>query len=150
MRRLVVIWMAGVALAFAASVAHAWPGRPVAPPPKPATSAGPPPAWAETVTAAKWLAYAGYCWKTGCADYLPPASRPDLPTLTVRSGGSVRLHLGFTPRSAVVTMLSGASTRTRLALREVVLWRPKRQGIFTVSVKAAAGSVSYAARIRFR
>lgn len=142
-----------VAAALAAAfvpAALAWAGRPASPAPKPATAAGPPPAWAETASRSSWLAYAGYCWKTVCADYLPPASRPDLPTLAIVRGASIRVHFGFRPSKVSVTTLSTPTSTRSLAPAQVVTWRPAAAGVITFSLKGSAGTVGYAAKIRFR
>src|SRR5437773_10984712 len=68
---LIIVGLAVAAPALAAS----WPGRPTAKPPA-LQQPGPPPGWVETHARWSWLAYSSYCWKTTCADYLPPASRP--------------------------------------------------------------------------
>lgn len=130
--------------------ALAWPGRPASPAPKPATASGPPPAWAETATRSYWLAYAGYCWRTSCADYLPPASRPDLPTIVATRGAVLRLHFGFRPSRVTVTTLSGKTATRSLPPGQVVSWRPTTAGVFTISLKGAPGTTGYAAKIRFR
>jgi hypothetical protein len=141
--------VAAAAAATCAPAALAWAGLPVSSAPKPATAAGPPPAWAETASRSKWLAYSGYCWKTICADYLPPASRPDLPTIRIARGASIRIHFGFRPSKVSVTTL-GTTTSTRsLAPTQVVMWRPTAAGVFTFSLKGSHGTVGYAAKIRF-
>jgi hypothetical protein len=134
-----------VALVVAAP-ASAWPGRPVAPPPKPAQPGGPPPAWAESATRAIWLTYGSYCWHTTCADYLPPAARPDLATLKLTSGAVVRIHLGFTPRQLSIRRLpSGAAVPLRPA--SVTSWRMRATGVYVLDVRGAGGSASYAVRV---
>ena len=97
--------LAALAIAFA-SIAHApgatWPGPPGASAPD--TGSGPPPAWVETHTRSLWLAQSSYCWRSGsrsiCADFAPPQYRTGIPTLRVHRGATVRVHFGFTPRSA--------------------------------------------------
>lgn len=146
-RSLLIPALVGATLA---PTALAWAGRPTSPAPRPATASGPPPAWAETSSRSNWLAYSGYCWKTVCADYLPPASRPDLPTLGIVRGASIRIHFGFRPSRTSVTTL-GATTSTRsVPPAQVVTWRPTAEGVFTLSLKGPAGTVGYAAKIRFR
>jgi hypothetical protein len=132
------------------AAALAWAGPPAAAPPKPATTAGPLPAWAETASRASWLAYSAYCWKTACADYLPPASRPDLPVVTIVRGASIRFHFGFRPTSISVTVLGSTTATAKLAAAQVVTWKPRAAGVFTLALKAPPGSASYAGRIRFR
>jgi len=133
-------------LLIATLVATVPPGAP----PKPATPSGPPPAWVESGTRSTWLAYSGYCWRTTCADYLPPASRPDLPALVATRGTRVAIHLAFRPSSASVTVLGATPLTTKLAVDRVLTWRPTRGGVFTVNLKTAAGSASYAGRLRLR
>ncbi len=142
--------IAALVCAAAPAAALAWAGPPTAAPPKPATAGGPSPAWAETASRSSWLAYSGYCWKTACVDYLPPASRPDLPVVSIARGGSVRFHFGFRPTSVSVTVLGSTMTTAKLAAAQVVTWKPRTAGVFTLALKAAPGSASYAGRIRFR
>ena len=140
--------------AFAAMVvtpfALAWAGRPTSPAPKAATRTGPRAAWAETVSKSTWLAYSGYCWKTVCADYLPPASRPDLPTIAIARGTVVRLHFAFRPSKITVTSLGATTSQKTLTPAQVVAWKPLAAGVFTLSLKGALGTVGYAAKVRFR
>ncbi len=131
-------------------VALAWAGRPALPAPKPATAAGPPPAWAETTARSAWIAYSGYCWKTTCADYLPPASRPDVPTIRLARGASIRVHFGFRPTKLSITLLGAKTTTTAVAPAQVITWRPSEPGVATFSLKGSSGSASYAVKIRIR
>lgn len=142
--------VAAVLAAACAPAALAWAGRPASPAPKPATTTGPPPAWAATASRSTWLAYSGYCWKTVCADYLPPASRPDLPTITIVRGASIRVHFGFRPSKVSVTRLGPTTSTTSLSPAQLVIWKPAAAGVFTFSLKGSAGTVSYAAKVRFR
>jgi len=131
--------------AVAAGVALA---RPPSPPPKVAGAAlAPPPAWLEVGPIERWLAYSSYCWKTVCVDFLPPAMRPDVPTVAVPRGQAARLHFGFSPSSVVVSRIGGGSQRLRAA--RVVPWRPS-PGLYAIAVKAEAGSASYLVRVRLR
>jgi hypothetical protein len=123
-------------------------GPPTSPPPKVAgVQAAPPPAWVEAAGRSVWAAYGSYCWKTACADMLPPALRPDLPRLTVARGGVVRLHLRFVPRSATVGLVGSKPTAIRVTGARVISWHA-RLGIVGVSVKGAGGSASYYVRLR--
>ena len=141
---------AGIVAATFAPAAFGWPGQPKVPAPRPATSSGPPPAWIESSSRSTWLAYSGYCWKTACADYLPPASRPDLPTISIVRGTAVRLHFGFRPSKVTITAL-GARTSTRnFVPAQIVTWSPRTAGIFTLSLRSPSGTVGYAGRVRFR
>lgn len=111
---------------------------------------GPPPAWVETVTASRWLAFSSYCWKTSCVDMLPPTTRPDLPQITIRPRQILRFHLGFTPQQAIATVLSGtSSSRFRLPRARTISWQAGKSGILTLELHAAAGSASYTIRVKF-
>ena len=133
-----------------ASTASAWNQQPSRPAPKPATPSGPPPAWVETTAASQWLAYSGYCWKTVCADYLPPASRSDLSSIVEAKGATVRFHFAFRPSSISVTTLGPKVVTRRLVSASVVSWRPPSEGVFTLALKAPSGTAGYVGRIRFR
>ena len=140
-----------VVLVFAAAaVAATWPGPPKTAPPK-LKQPGPPAAWIETSTRARWLAYSTYCWKTTCADFLPPASRTDLPVVRAQRDGSVRIHFSFLPRDARVTLISAhAGKRFTLKAARVVEWKPPSGGLAVIEVHAIGGSASYAARLALR
>lgn len=131
-----------VAAAALASSALAWSGEPRTKPPSPAQPGGPPPAWAETATRSAWLAYGSYCWRTTCADYLPPTGRDDLPRLVVRRGDRLRLHVAFAPSELVVRRLP-AGTSVRLPATRVTTWRPTAAGIAVVEARGPGGSASY-------
>ena len=147
----------GRAVATAAAVgliatpgAIAWPGRPPGAPPK-LSQPGPPPAWLETATSSRWLAFSGYCWKTRCVDMLPPAGRPDLPSISARRGQLLRFHLRFLPRRADVAVLVGGSvTRYALHPAQTVMWRAAKAGIVTLEVRTASGSAGYLTRLALR
>ena len=145
MRALVVL----AALAVAAPAELAWPGRPTKPPPKPPNAGGPPPAWIQTRAKSAWLAYGSYCWKTACVDMIPPQSRPDLPALGVKRGGTVRVHLGFTAKSVSVSLDKRAVRAKLEATRRIASWSATRGGVLTVFARAA-GDASYVARLRIR
>ena len=122
-------------------------GPPTSPPPRVTGVAGaPPPAWVEGAGRSVWAAFGSYCWKTTCADMLPPATRPDLPRLTVGRGRVVRLHLRFVPRSATVGLVGRKPTAIRVTGARVISWRA-RLGIVGVYVKGAGGSASYYVRL---
>ena len=144
MRDIAAVAALTIALAVAGA---AYAGRPTAPPPKvPGVAAAPPPAWAESGSRSTWAVFGSYCWKTVCADMLPPAGRPDLPVLRAARGALVRLHLGFAPRSAMLTV--GGSKPVVLHPKGTVLTWRARAGIADIAVKAAGGSASYLVRIR--
>jgi hypothetical protein len=141
--------LAVIAALVVTATASAWPGRPAAAPPKPAEPAGPPPAWVEAATRSVWLSYSGYCWRTSCADYLPPTQRPDLARLVLEPGQTVRIHLGFKPTRLSVRRLPANAVAT-LRPAAVASWRPARAGVAVVEAKGAAGSASYAVQIVVR
>ena len=117
------------------------------PPPKPAQPGGPPAAWVESSARSAWLDFGGYCWKTGCADYIPPAQRPGLRELRTRIGETLRIHLGFTPKALAARMI-GAKNAATLRAAAVTIYRVRTLGILDISAKAGAGSVSYVIRLR--
>jgi hypothetical protein len=150
MRRL--LWVSLALLATAVAVAARggtdWPGRPKTEPPR-LHQKGPPPAWIETHSRSAWLAYGSYCWRTLCVDMIPPAMRKDVPTVSVKRGRLVRIHLAFTPRAAGVLVMRGdRSSSFRLQAERVLTWRPNRAGVALVDVRAQPGSASYLFRLR--
>jgi hypothetical protein len=136
-----------------ANAAGPWPGKPASSPPKlGSATTGPPPAWVESRVRSWWLAYSSYCWKTTCADFIPPQSRTDLPVLSVRRGAALRLHLGFVPRRVSVAIGLGTNAFERqLKATRVNVFVPRRPGLLVVSAQAAGGGdASYVARVRLR
>ena len=148
MKRRVSIVLA--ALAFAVPAAFAWPGAPKAPRPAPPRPGAPPPAWIETQAKSAWLFYGTYCWKTTCADLIPPDTRPGLPVFTVLRGQTLRVHLGFAARSATASIDRLKVTAKLDARRHIVSWSAGRAGILTISARASSGSASYVAQLRIR
>ena len=137
-----------MALTLLATLAGYALAAPPGAPPKPAGVAGaPPPAWIETGTAEKWLAYSTYCWKFACVDYVSPEMRKDLPVLRIRRGQSVAVHLGFTPSQLSVSQ--GSKTR-RLVPRKTATWRPVAGVASIFAVRKAGGDASYAVRFKIR
>ena len=149
--RLGLIAALAVGAPAAGAKAAAWPGPPATKPPDVKGAAGPPPAWLETRTRSLWLAFSSFCWKTTCADYLPPQSRTDLPVVAVRRGAMVRVHFAFAPSQVHATTFVG-TTLEHATLRpaRTVAWRPTLTGVVTFDVRAASGSASYVARVRVR
>ena len=137
------------------ALASAWPGPPRGGPPG-LQQLGPPPAWLETAAQSRWMAYSSYCWSRPrastrtavCADMAPPQSREDLPSLAVRRGAVVRIHLSFAPREAHVTLFRALSFKHYvLRPQRVLVWRAAGDGVLSVDVRAAAGSVAYLLRL---
>jgi hypothetical protein len=148
MRTITAILFVAVVLSAAASAAT-WPGPPAAPPPRVQGTSGPPPAWLETRTRSLWLAFSSFCWRTVCADYLPPQSRTDLPVLRIRRGTLVRFHFAFAPTQLKVTTFVGTtSKRQPLAPARTVQWRPRQAGVVSFDTRGALGSASYVVRLR--
>ena len=125
-----------------AGTARAWGGRPATPPPRPAQTSGPPPVWIESRTRSAWLDYDSYCWKTACADYLPPLQRPGLRTLRTSVGAQLRIHFPFRP-TAVTAQVLPAKRPVRLSASRTATYRVRALGILAISVKAASGSAAY-------
>jgi hypothetical protein len=135
--------------ALAASAAAA----PPRPPPKVGGAPGdPPPAWIEAGGVQKWLAFSSFCWKTTCADFIAPAMRTDVPSLSVRRGQATTIHFPFLPKRVTVSPVTknGAGKSVRLAAARTVMWRPKAGGLAVISVDAAPGDASYLVRIKLR
>jgi hypothetical protein len=134
---------------FVASAVAAPPG----PPPKVAGASGsPPPAWSEAGGVQKWLAFSSYCWKTACVDFIPPAMRTDVPSLSVRRGEAATIHFSFLPKKVAISPVrkDGAGKSVRLASARTVMWRPNLGGLTMISVAAAPGDASYLVRITLR
>ncbi len=135
--------LAASVLLAQASPASAWP-----PPPAPEHSKGsPPPAWIETSRAERWLAYSSYCWTTPtrglCADYIDPFRRTDLPRFGVGKGEVVRVHLGFLPTEAYVTI----GKRTfRPEPSQILEVRVRTSGVLVVHVYGRRGDAGYVGR----
>lgn len=127
-----------------------WPGPPARDPPK-LQQEGPPPAWLETNLRSTWLAFGSYCWTTVCADMIPPSMRKDIPTVSVKRGAPVRVHLAFVPLKANIVLLRDKSIRTlRLQPKRVLVWRPQVDGLALVDVHVGRGSAGYLVRVRLR
>ena len=132
------------------ALAASWPGRPSTNPPR-LQQPGPPPAWIETHTNSRWLAYSTYCWKTTCVDFVPPASRPGLPTLKIVHGASVRVHFAVQPTEVKVALVQGSNgKRYNLRAARVVTWKPPASGVADFEIRAPGGSASYVARLTVR
>jgi hypothetical protein len=115
--------------------------------------AAPPPAWVELGPRSRWLAYSSYCWRKGtkaaCVDFIPPQSRPDVPTIAVRRGTRLRFRLGFRPTSVKLLLLGPGPRRTwSLAAARSTSWRAVRAGVFQLNAKGTGGSAGYAMKLR--
>ena len=79
---------------------------------------------------------------------VPPQSREDLPTLVVRRGEMLRIHLSFAPGEAHVTLFRGVSFKHYvLRPRRVLIWRATGSGVLSLDVRALAGSAGYLLRL---
>jgi hypothetical protein len=136
-------------LVFAAVPRVASPSAPRTPAPPPPQPGAPPPAWIESQTRSAWLFFDSYCWKTSCVEMIPPETRPGLPVFTVARGETVRVHLGFVPTSATVSIDNGKIPARLDAKKRIVSWAVARAGIVRVAARAA-GSATYTARLRIR
>jgi hypothetical protein len=126
------------ATAWAASAA-----RPPGPAPRvKGVKDGPPPAWVETSSGAKWLAFSSYCWKTTCADFIPQhCEDKGTPTILVNRGETVRFHLGFRPKSATVSFARGKPKPLRA--RSATSWRVTQGGFFSLMVYVRVGEANF-------
>ena len=136
------------ALAIAVPAALAWPGPPKTPPPTPPLPIAPPPAWIEIQAKSAWLYYGVYCWKTTCADLIPPEMRPGLPVFVAARQQTLRVHLGFAATSATVSIDRRKLPAKLDPRRRIISWNAAHAGILTISARASAGSASYVARLR--
>jgi hypothetical protein len=76
-----------------------------------------------------------------------PAQRTDLPRFRAPAGTTVRLHLGFAPRTLTVQRLGGRPVKPTISKR-VASWRLGSPGVYVVSANGPGqNSVSYAIRI---
>ncbi len=136
MRRLLVFFAAAVAIPAAFAT----------PPPGPRPQVtgvkdSPPPAWIETSTGSRWLAFSSYCWKSTCADFIPRrCPSKGTPTLRLRRGETVRFHLQFRPKSVEVTV--GRRRPTVLPARRVTSWRVAREGPLSLFVRVRLSAMN--------
>lgn len=131
------------------------PATPSAPTPKgappEAPKGAPPAAWLETESGSYWLGFSTYCWSTSCADYITPTcGEAHVPTLELKKGEQVRLHLGFKPKETSLTYFNGTES-----FADPQFAYPKftvdREGVFSVFAAAGeeGGDASYVGCIRF-
>jgi hypothetical protein len=156
MRRsaLLVLALLAAALTATAALAHSWPGRPQTKPPL-LGQAGPPPAWLETRQRSRWMSFSSYCWRSGgkavCVDMQPVQMRTDLGVLRTVRGERLRLHLAFRPRQAHLTVYRSLGFKHyRLSPARLMTWRVRAFGVVVLDVKPAAGTASYAIRLKTR
>jgi hypothetical protein len=82
---------------------------------------------------------------------IPPQSRQDLPTVRMRRGAILRIHLSFLPRAAHVTVFRGLTLEHyRLRPGRTLFWRARASGVVSVDVRAAGGSAAYLTRLVLR
>lgn len=93
------------------------------------------------------LATGSYCWKTTCADMLPPKSRTDIPRAVLANGSRIQITLGFRATSWRVGRL-GSSHSERLPAGRSGSFVVSGSGIYSVEIDHSAnGSASYLIRI---
>lgn len=103
------------------------------------------------------MGFSSYCWsaaaaaavrKAVCADMIPPQSRTDLPSVRVRAGEVLRLHLAFTQRRVHLTVFRGEGFRHFvLAPRRTLSWTARATGVAVLDVSAQVGDASYLLRL---
>ena len=157
MKRFAVLLTLALA-AVSSAAAAGWPGPPQIPAPR-LDRQGPPAAWVESASHSTWMAFSSYCWSapiaTGrravCADMMPPQSRTDLPALRVHRGDLLRVHLGFSPREAHLTLFQPSQFRHYvLRTGRLLTWRVTNAGVVSIDVRAAAGDAAYLLRLRLQ
>lgn len=123
-------------------------GGPTEPPPSvPGVSSAPPPAWVETNSGKRWLAFFSYCWTNTCVDSRPVSQRSDIPEIRVETKEAVLFHLAFVP-TELVLHFGGRSLS--LATAEVAEWRaPSRleRGIVRIVAHNDGLRAEYVARL---
>jgi len=123
-------------------------------PPESAPSAGgtiPPPAYIEFGEPGHWMSRSSSCWSSdgvaGCLDAASPANDPNLPELIVARDGTGRIHLGFDPSSAHLTI---GGTRVPVHAGRTITFTAHRPDLLLLDVRDHDhGSASYDARLRF-
>jgi hypothetical protein len=98
----------------------------------------------DTGTARVRLAVSSWCAGTKCGAPLGAATRPAV----AKRGSTVRLVLGFRPRTVSLTV-GGAPVRVRRDGNEVT-WPARRAGGVTVTATAPGLSVTYVGRLVVR
>src|SRR5437870_827449 len=123
---------------------------PGSPPHVAGTAFAPPAAWISVGKSSHWLVFGSYCWRTTCADMLPPTTRHDIPVLRARRGTTVRFHLRFRPTRVRLMLLGdrGVTRTWRLAAVAAPTWRFAATGTFVLETKASPGSAGYVFRLR--
>jgi hypothetical protein len=116
-----------------------------------AVRGAPPAAYIEFGHPGRWMVQGSSCWTSGdsqrCVDTVPPGDLEGLPTLHVKRGSSGRVHLGFDPSSAQLSI--GAHDVTAGTGRTVA-FTALRDGIVVLFVDRGSDDVTYVARIVFR
>lgn len=118
-----------------------------------APDGGPPAAWLETDSGSYWLGFSTYCWTTSCADYITPScGAAHVPTLELKKGERVRIHLGFKPKETSLTYFDGIKpvVATKFAYPEFTVERAGVFSLFTVAAEGEeGGDASYVGCVRF-
>jgi hypothetical protein len=110
----------------------------------------PPPAYIEFGEPGHRMARGSSCWTSNgasaCLDAVAPSKDPNLPELIVTRGSTGRIHLGFAPSSAHLTI---DGIRVPVQPGRTITFTAHRPGILLLDVREQRGSASYDARIRF-
>jgi hypothetical protein len=140
--RATTLTLAAVILSGASSASAAPPGPP---PTVPGVKSAPPPAWIQTRSGDRWLAFSDFCWTFTCADSRPLAQRKDIPRIRVKRGEVVGFHLRFQPTKLAVEL--GAKTYP-LKTERVVSWRVLgTSGFVTLHARKGGFRAEYVARL---
>lgn len=111
---------------------------------------GPPPAYIEFGRPGRWMQYGSYCWQgtgvTACGDTGSPETIPDIPTLVVTRGLVGRIHLGFEPTGAQLTIGGRA---VRFVKGRTIAFTARRAGLVAINLAPDQGDVAYYARIAY-
>jgi hypothetical protein len=97
------------------------------------------------------MAFGSYCWSGGgeaaCVDMIPPTARTDIPTLRVRRGATISVHLRFRPTRVDATV---AGSALRPAVRgATITWDARGRGLVIFGTNSAGGRASYLIRVSF-
>ena len=109
----------------------------------------PPPALLRAEAGAAWMGYGSYCWRMHdrgrCEDYTDDYG--GAPTLPLREGETIRIDLGFRPRS--VDVILDGHGRHPLPAARLLRWRVEgRPRELAVAAFTDDGSALYGVRAR--
>ncbi len=146
-------WLTGFALGLMLAGCGDQVGTPSGPfpPTGPAprvSKTGPPNAYIEFGRPGRWMSQGSYCWRTGnteaCADAVSPDQRPGLPTIAVKRGSVGRIHLGFEPSNAELSL--GGRT-IKISPGRTIGFTATRSGVLTILLNHGHDDAEYDARV---